>query len=175
MNTIPNPSTSIGVRGAFRPLALAVATLAAAAIVGLAPEPAHARTGHLALNGGGEVRVVGNLLIYGKLSGRNRIIIVDRRGDAAITINGTRRKGRKVKNSRVRILRTSVKNGRIYVRGRKVTVKVIGPKMDLSAAGTATARLRGTGIYTLNRGSRNTWSTRTGRPRTVKVRAQRAR
>ena len=121
------------------------------------------------------MRAAGNMLTYGVLRGRSRLVVVDRRGDAAITINGTARKGRRKRGSRTRILRTTITNGRIFVRGRRVTVKVRSPKLDISIAGWGRARLRGTGVFSLNEGNRRAWSTRSGKPRNIKVRARNGR
>ena len=177
-NAIPRPT----LRAPLGPVA--VATLAISAAVALAPSgpaaPAEAdavgtTSGRLALSGGGSLRGVGNMLTYGVLTGRSRLIVVDRRGDAAITINGTARKGRRKKGSRIRILRTTITNGRIFVRGRGVTVKVRAPRLDLSVSGWGRVRVSGTGVYSLNGGNRRAWSTRSGKPRTIKVRARNGR
>lgn len=137
--------------------------------------PAASSSGRLALTGSGAFRGAGSLLAYGVVSGRARLVVVDRRGDAAITINGTARTGRRRSGSRARILRATVTDGRIFVRGRGVIVKISAPRLALSVSGWGRARIDGRGIYSLNGGGRRAWSTRSGQPRTIKVRARNGR
>ncbi len=104
------------------------------------------------LSGRGTVQLRGRLVLSGNLAARGTVSIVDRGGDASVHMAGAgvtlSRKGRATVRGATGIL---------YVTGSNVTVTVASRGLTISAAGSGTAKLSGTGRYRLNLGSDRAW------------------
>lgn len=134
------------------------------------------QSARLQATGSGKMVLSGHVVTFGLTSGRGRIVVVDRRGDANVTVNG-RTRMRSLKSRRRMKRRVVIKraNGRFYVRGSWVTVLVQGTHLNLTAAGSGKARLRGVGRYTLNRSAARDWSRDPRRWRNLRLRPPSAR
>ncbi|MGI9538812.1 MAG: hypothetical protein ACR2N6_01530 [Miltoncostaeaceae bacterium] len=122
-------------------------------------------SGQLEASGRGSVILNGRLVMFGQIVGRrSRIVVRDRThrkrrpGDAVVTLNGEElefnRRGR---------LNVRGKEGRFFVQGSRVQVKIVATQLSFSTAGRGHARLRGRGFYRLNDERTQRWSRRTVR------------
>lgn len=104
------------------------------------------------LSGRGIVTLRGRLAITGSVTVRGTITLIDRAADAVVHVDGVpvtfNRKGR----ATVRRVQ-----GVLYATGSDVTVQINSRGLSLSAAGTGTARLTGSGRYRLNMGVERAW------------------
>jgi hypothetical protein len=102
---------------------------------------------------------------------RGRVTVIDRRGDASLTVNG-RARLRSLPPGKRRQRRVVIRRmkGAFYVRGSWLTIRVQGARLNLATAGRGTARLRGRGRFTLNEGASRAWSAGPKRWRTVRLR-----
>lgn len=105
-------------------------------------------TGRAALHGSGTVTVSGSGALY----------IVDRGGDAQISIagNGTRDT---IQRHGQQVLRYRGFNGTATISGSHIIVVIRGRNIQLNAEGTGRAHLRGRGTYSVN-GESGTWTAR---------------
>lgn len=104
------------------------------------------------VSGRGTVVLRGRLALSGNLTGRAAVSIQDRARDAVVHVDGDTiplgRRGRAT---------LRVPHGILYVTGSDVTVRVTGRGLSISAAGSGTARLTGSGRYRLNLGAERSW------------------
>ena len=124
-----------------------------------------ATSGQLEASGRGTVVLSGRLVMFGQIVGqRSRIVVRDRThrrrkpGDAVVTVNG-----QELKFNRRGRLTVRGAEGRFFVQGSRVQVKIIATQLSFSTAGRGYARLGGRGFYRLNDERTQRWSRRTVR------------
>lgn len=115
-------------------------------------------SGHLHTEGRGHVIVSGSLAAFGAMSRPGALIVVDRAGDAQLIANGRTRLrslARRPAKPRRMVIRRFV--GTLYARGSAITVRISGRRSAVDFAGRGTVRLKGRGMFRLNRGARQGW------------------
>lgn len=112
-------------------------------------------SGQLQATGSGQVSVEGRFVSFGLVGGRGSTVrLLDRAGDATVTMNG-----RVVGARRARGQRVISQPGRFYVSGSDVVLEVRGTRLSVNASGIGLARLRGQGMFSLNGRRQVAWST----------------
>ncbi len=115
---------------------------------------AKARTapGQLQLSGTGAITLNGQLTAFGVIpEDGGSLSVQDQRGDATVTLNGARQslRGRRLNLKRAQ--------GSFYIQGSKVSARVQGNNISLSAAGRGQALVAGIGNFILNGGDSQQW------------------
>ncbi len=112
-------------------------------------------TGTVTAEGSGRAALVGSGSV--QISGSGVLRIVDRAGDAVINVqgNGTR-ETQTLRGQQVVVYRGF--DGTAYISGSGIAVELRGREIALSAEGTGTVRLRGSGTYMLNGTQGGEWS-----------------
>jgi hypothetical protein len=137
---------------------MAVSVALSAGLVGLrATADGATAPARLQATGSGTLQLNGNMIAFGLMPRRARIVVVDRRGDAKMTLNG-RNHLRPLGSRTRRVVRLRGVQGRFYVKGRNVSISMRGGQMTVSAAGAGAARLRGVGVYAVNESASRSWS-----------------
>jgi hypothetical protein len=138
-------------------LALAAGSASAAVATGIEARPGKGRTqpalpsGQLATSGTGAIIIQGQVTAVGSIQGRagGQLVVQDLFGDAVVSVNGGRQRGRRVNVRNVK--------GSFYVKGRRVMVRLVAPSMTASIAGRGRVTLNGVGTYDLNGTGEQSW------------------
>jgi hypothetical protein len=109
----------------------------------------------LEVDGAGNVLLRGRFVVFGALASRSLLVVTDRAGDGELTIDGEPIALRKRKEKRLRRAQ-----GRVYIAGRNMVVRVRSKDLTLSVAGRGRALLRGVGAFRLNDGPSFEWDRR---------------
>jgi len=134
-------------------LALTLGLFASSALAAKPPSKARQHVpGQLELTGTGAVTLTGELTAFGVIPEEGGFLYVqDQKGDATVTVNGARQalRGRRVNLKRAQ--------GSFYIKGSKVSARVQGNNLSLSAAGRGRASVAGIGTFVLNGAEPQDW------------------
>ena len=130
----------------------------------------HDESGRCEAAGRGKVVLQGHVVAFGLARGRSRIVVVDRRGDATLSVDGRTRMQSLDRPKRWRKVVIPRAEGRFYVRGSRVSVVVQSRRLSVAIAGTGRLRMKGQGRYSLNGAAARNWSRDPRRWRSVRLR-----
>jgi len=150
-------------------VALVLVSALGAALL-LSSATAASNSARVQATGTGTIVMQGEIVAFGLTSGTGRMIVVDFRGDANVTMNGRTRMRSLSKRKKKRRLVIKKARGRFYARGSKISVVVQSTQVNLSIAGRGKARLKGIGRYKLNGSAARNWSRNPRKWRTLKLR-----
>ncbi len=102
-------------------------------------------SGALAARGSGTAQISGDVDAM-RITGRGVLVVVDRAGDAVVTVSGTGAK-RSVTKDGVTTHTYAGFHGAARISGSDVTVRLVGTNVTLVATGDGSFRLTGTGVY----------------------------
>lgn len=102
--------------------------------------------------GSGTIWIDGRMVVNGSLRSPGTVRIVDRAGDAVARISGAQVRFNRRGRALIRKAR-----GILFVAGSRVYVALGGRDLVFAVAGNGRMRLRGRGIYRMNRGPVRAW------------------
>lgn len=102
-------------------------------------------SGVLTARGAGTAQVSGDVEAM-RITGRGVLVVIDRAGDAVVTVSGTGVKHTSTHNG-VTTSTFAGFHGTARISGSDVTVRLVGSNVTLAASGDGTFRLAGTGVY----------------------------
>ena len=138
-------------------LCLALVLGLAAAAMGYQPPRNRSKArpqapGQLQLSGTGAITLNGQLTAFGSIPDENGTLVVqDQRGDATVTLNGVRQQ---LRAHRLNLRRAQ---GSFFIKGTRVSARLQGTNLNVSAAGRGEATVAGIGTYVLNGAESQDW------------------
>lgn len=129
----------------------------AAVVAGAVPAVAQTPDGRVQADGTGAVTAEGRLVMIANASARGgtQVRVLDRQGDAVVTVNGLVQSPRVTKAGNEYRFK---QNGRFSISGSWVGIEVRGDAISASVAGAGTFRASGKGALTVNEGPSQAWS-----------------
>lgn len=138
------------------PIALCAAMLLGSVATGVAANNTNDESvsGQLQVAGRGSVDLDGAFVSFGLVvRGSGTMRLVDRDGDASVSVDGARIRTRTGRTTQVKL-----RNGkRFYLTGSRFRVTISGRAYAINASGIGRATLSGAGVYVPNGGDAVTW------------------
>jgi hypothetical protein len=108
--------------------------------------------GQLQISGTGAITLNGQFTAFGSIPDENGTLVVqDQRGDATVTLNGVHQQ---LRGRRLNLRRAQ---GSFYIKGSRVSARLQGTNLSVSAAGRGQATVAGIGTYVLNGADAQDW------------------